>query len=115
MDRIDAAGIDGLEDILARSGDEPGRQPDLVANHAFHFGLYRHARSDVLLPMVEALWLQYGACLHLVINSQSAALIPEHAHHREIDTALRAGDRAAAHAALEADITRSFTFLMQEA
>ena len=114
MDRIDAAGIDRLEAILP--GDAtPGRQPDLVTNHAFHFGLYRFAGSEVLLPMVEALWLQYGAYLHLIINRPSAALIPEHAHHREIVAALRAGDRAAAHAALEADITRSFTFLMQEA
>jgi DNA-binding GntR family transcriptional regulator len=114
MERIDADGIDRLEDILSRATDGPGRQPDLIANHDFHFALYRHAESEVLLPMVEALWLQYGAYLNLIINRPSAGLIAEHAHHRELVTALRARDPAAAHAALEADITRSFNFLLPE-
>lgn len=114
MARIDAEGLDRLDDILARATDGPGRQPDLVANHDFHFGLYRYSESEVLLPMVEALWLQYGAYLNLIINRPSAGLIAEHAHHHELVAALRAGDGAAAHAALEADITRSFNFLLPE-
>lgn len=114
MDRIDAAGLDALAAILERAQDGPGRMPDLITNHDFHFTLYRHCESEVLLPLVEALWLQYGAYLNLIINRPAAGLIAEHAHHRELLAALRAGDRAAAHAALEADITRSFRFLMTE-
>ena len=114
MERIDGAGIDMLDCILAGANDGPGRQPDLVANHDFHFGLYRHSESEVLLPMVEALWLQYGAYLNLIINRPGAGQIAEHAHHRELVAALRAGDRGAAHAALEADITRSFNFLLPQ-
>jgi DNA-binding GntR family transcriptional regulator len=113
MDRIDAGGIDRLDAILAR-GKGPGNDPDLVTNHEFHFALYRHADSEVLLPMVEALWLQYGAYLNLIIRLPGPRRIPEHAHHRELVAALRAGDRAGAHAALEADITRSFNFLLPE-
>ncbi len=114
MDRIDAGGIDGLEGILTRAKDGPDNLPDLVANHEFHFTLYRHSGSDVLLPVIEALWLQYGAYLNLIINRPQAGLIAEHAHHHDIISALRARDRLAAHAALQADITRSFRFLIPE-
>lgn len=114
MDRIDCAGIDRLEAILSAAKTQPGRLPDLVTNHDFHFALYRLAESDVLLPMVEALWLQYGAYLNLIIQLPGPREIPEHIHHQELVAALRAGDRTAAHAALEADITRSFNFLLSE-
>jgi DNA-binding GntR family transcriptional regulator len=114
MDRIDAAGIDALAAILDRIRDRPDNLPDLVANHDFHFSLYRHSGSDVLLPVIEALWLRYGAYLNLIINRPSAGEIEEHSHHHEIIAALRACDRTAAHRALEADITRSFRFLIPE-
>lgn len=114
MERIDARGIDELAAILARVNEMPGVLPDLVANHDFHFTLYRHSGSEVLVPVIEALWLQYGAYLNVIINRPSAGRIAEHAHHHEIVAALRSGDRAAAHRALEADITRSFRFLIPE-
>ena len=114
MERIDAEGIDALEAILTRARDAPLNLPDLIANHDFHFTLYRQSGSEVLVPVIEALWLQYGAYLNLIINRPSAGAIEEHSHHHEIVAALRAGDRAAAHAALEADITRSFRFLIPE-
>ncbi|MFN3643659.1 MAG: GntR family transcriptional regulator [Gemmobacter sp.] len=114
MDRIDTAGIDALAAILARAPSGPPGLPDLQANHDFHFALYRHSGSDVLLPLVEGLWLQYGAYLNLVIRHPEAARIAEHSHHHAIIAALRRGDRAAAHAALEADIGRSFRFLIPE-
>jgi DNA-binding GntR family transcriptional regulator len=114
MDRIDAGGIDTLQAILSRAKDGPANLPDLVANHDFHFTLYRMSGSDVLVPVIEALWLQYGAYLNLVINRPSAGEIQEHSHHHEIIAALRQCDRPAAHRALEADITRSFGFLIPE-
>lgn len=114
MDGIDGSGIARLEEVLLRADDGPHALPDLVANHEFHFTLYRHSGSEVLLPLVEGLWLQYGAYLNLIINRPQAGLIAEHAHHHEIVAALKAGDRAAAHAALEADVSRSFNFLIPE-
>jgi DNA-binding GntR family transcriptional regulator len=112
MDRIDGAGIARLAAILDAAGD--GGTPDLISNHAFHFTLYRLSGSEVLLPLVEALWLQYGAYLNLIIRRPAAGRIAEHLHHRELVAALAAGDRAGAHTALEADITRSFRFLIPE-
>lgn len=124
MDRIAPADIETLRGMLGRDrrdtgpgagpGAEPGAGPgiDLVTNHAFHFTLYRIGGSAVLLPIVEGLWLQYGAYLNLIINRPGVTEIDEHVHHIDLVTALAAGDRAAAHAALRADITRSFTFLL---
>ena len=64
--------------------------------------------SDVLVPMVEALWLQYGAFLNLIIQQSAAAEIDEHVFHHALITAIEQGDRAAAQAALAQDIERSF-------
>jgi DNA-binding GntR family transcriptional regulator len=117
MDRIDARGIDALEAILHREGAGPARPPglpDLQCNYDFHFALYRQSESEVLLPLIEALWLQYGAILNLIIRRPEASRIAEHSHHHEIIAALRSGDRASAHAALRADVTRSFHFLSAE-
>jgi DNA-binding GntR family transcriptional regulator len=112
MDRMSEADLAALDAILARVPDTPGNMPDLVTNHEFHFTLYRIGGSEVLLPIVEALWLQYGAYLNLIINRPAASEIEEHVHHFELMDALRRGDRDAAHAALKADITRSFNFLL---
>ncbi|TBX23906.1 GntR family transcriptional regulator [Nioella sediminis] len=112
MDRMSETDLAALDAILARVPDTPGNMPDLVTNHEFHFTLYRIGGSEVLLPIVEALWLQYGAYLNLIINRPAASEIEEHVHHFELMDALRRGDRDAAHAALKADITRSFNFLL---
>jgi DNA-binding GntR family transcriptional regulator len=40
----------------------------LIANHAFHFSLYATARSLVMLPIVESLWMQVGPFLNGVFN-----------------------------------------------
>lgn len=112
IDHMGQGDVRDLRAMLAGVPDRPGGVPDLVTNHEFHAKLYRIGGSEVLLPIVDALWLQYGAYLNLIIAQPAAAQIDEHVHHFELLDALDAGDRAAAHAALHADITRSFTFLL---
>ncbi|MEO1679845.1 MAG: GntR family transcriptional regulator [Pseudomonadota bacterium] len=108
--RIGAGTLAKLEDLIATPGQRGG-QPDLQLNHDFHFTLYGAAGSDVILPVVRALWLQYGAYLHLVVQTQAAASVAEHEFHQRIVSALKTGDIAAAQAALRADIERSFGLL----
>jgi DNA-binding GntR family transcriptional regulator len=113
MDNMDDATVDLLETIIqppkaARSG------PDLKANHDFHFTLYRRSNSAVMLPLIEALWLQYGAYLHLIIRHENALLVDEHEFHKDIIRALRRNDRDAAKAALKTDIESSFNYLAAE-
>lgn len=114
MERMTPADIDRLEAIL---DDDPagGRSyPDLRQNYDFHFGLYRLSGSDVLLPLIEALWLQYGAYLHLIVAQDEAPRVDEHVFHRRIVAALRRRDRKSAEAALADDIERSFRILLPE-
>lgn len=101
-----------LRAILDTASNPPGAMPDLATNHRFHSTLYRIGGSQVVLPIVEALWLQYGAYLNLISARPEAAQIEEHVHHYELLDAMDNGDRAGAHAALRADIMRSFTFLL---
>ncbi|MHA6345299.1 GntR family transcriptional regulator [Roseivivax sp. CAU 1761] len=110
MARVGPEDVARLRVVLAPARPENG--PDLELNYAFHFGLYRLSGSDVLLPLIEALWMQYGAYLNLIIREQDAVNLEEHRHHHEILAALEAGDAAAARAALIADIERSFRVLM---
>ena len=111
MDQMTAADIDRLADILDAPPEMEDGRPDLSRNYAFHFTLYGLSRSDVLLPIVEALWLQYGAYLHLIIHEEAAREVDEHIFHREIIAALRANNRGAAREALIRDIDRSFRIL----
>ena len=111
MARATAEWIDALEATL-HAPDAAGRTgPDLRQNHAFHFTLYRQADSQVLLPMVQALWLQYGTYLHLIMKHPQVARIADHRFHHAIIEALRRGDRDGARAALAQDIERSFRVL----
>lgn len=114
MDRIKPVDIARLEAILEEASEVGRPRPDLRLNHDFHFSLYRLGGSEVLLPLVEALWLQYGAYLNLIINQDEAPKVDEHAFHHRLVGALRRGDREAAKAALAADIERSFRILLPE-
>jgi DNA-binding GntR family transcriptional regulator len=108
MARMTDACLDEMEAILAADPATGAATPDLQQNYDFHFALYRQSGSEVLLPLVEALWLQYGAYLNLIIHHRDATRIDQHKHHHEIIAALRRGDGAAAHRALAADVERSF-------
>ncbi len=111
MDRIDRESITALKATLQAPVARTDRRPDLVKNYKFHFQLYRHSDSEVLLPIVEALWVQYGAYLNLIIHRDAARDVPEDQYHLDIIHALECNDRSAARAALAADIDRSFNLL----
>jgi DNA-binding GntR family transcriptional regulator len=110
MARAGAGEVDALAAML-RDAESSALRPDLERNYAFHFALYALSDSPVLVPLIEALWMQYGAYLNLVIREEQALQLEEHRHHHEIVDALRAGDADAAVAALTQDIERSFAVL----
>jgi DNA-binding GntR family transcriptional regulator len=81
-------------------------------NHAFHFHIYQAARSAVLIPIVESLWLQSGPYVRAAarIHDENRDIPAVH-HHWTLVAALKRGDTAGAGAALTADITRSFDLI----
>lgn len=85
---------------------------EATMNRIFHFSIYRACGSEVLLPMIESLWLQSGPCTRAAIFAFSEAGEYDTASfHRALLTALEAGDAAVARQALVADISRPFAYL----
>jgi DNA-binding GntR family transcriptional regulator len=84
----------------------------LAANQQFHFGIYRAARSELLLSMIENLWDQSGPYIAAVtqISLRSGDKAPSDmviAHHYEALAALGNRDAAASRAAVATDILHS--------
>ena len=77
------------------------------ANYEFHSLLYTAAPSDVLFPLIENLWLQFGPFIHGVLDRVSddfsAGNYPVD-RHRETLSAIQSRDAFALRVAIEADI-----------
>lgn len=74
----------------------------LMLNQRFHFALYSLAKSWVLMPMIEALWLRAGPFMHLA--QMSPGVNWDGRHHAELMRALRKRDANAARLAIQRDI-----------
>jgi DNA-binding GntR family transcriptional regulator len=81
-------------------------------NQRFHFHIYGAARSPVLIPIVESLWLQSGAIIR-----KAAHIHDEHGglaatdHHWALIAALERRDLEGATQSLSNDIGRSFDLI----
>ena len=77
----------------------------LAANRRFHFQIYEAARTVVMMPIVEALWMQIGPYLREVFGAQKAATRTAEHHHIGILRALRRYDPEAAARGVWSDIS----------
>ena len=116
--RMGAADIAAIRAILSQwdALRDPTAPADfdreMTLNHDFHFQIYRHCGSTVLMPVIESLWLQSGPCTREAALAFTEAGETDTAHHhRAIVEALAASDGEAARAALIADISRPFATL----
>jgi DNA-binding GntR family transcriptional regulator len=98
--------LEGVE-AAAAGGDLQGY---LRSNHALHFAVYRASRSEILLRIIEDLWLQISPYFHKLHASTAIA----NTHHREMVEALAAGDEAAVRRALRADIDSAYRSLIPQ-
>lgn len=74
----------------------------LSINQEFHFRLYQAARSEVLMPLIEALWLQCGPTMYFSLLSPDMPW--DASAHSEILDSLRAGNSRLAERAMARDI-----------
>ena len=75
----------------------------LKANQEFHFLIYGIPGDDILLTMVESLWLQAGPYLAAVLAlGREVTFAPD--HHHDLLLALQNADGAGASRALKSDI-----------
>jgi len=65
----------------------------LSYNQNFHFVLYGHAASDVLAPLIETLWLQFGPTMYMSLLVPSMPW--DASQHRRILDALKAKNASA--------------------
>ncbi|ODT30757.1 MAG: GntR family transcriptional regulator [Kaistia sp. SCN 65-12] len=84
----------------------------LRANYTFHFSIYRAARSENLLSIIENLWLQISPYFNMLHGSGNYTTANQ--HHREMMSALRARDVGSITQALRADIDAAYAVLMAQ-
>lgn len=89
---------DELEDHL-RTGNVEGY---VAANHAFHFSIYAAAPSDVLVPLIESLWMQFGPFMRLVYGRVGTSWLVD--YHEQAMEAILARDADALAEAIRSDI-----------
>jgi DNA-binding GntR family transcriptional regulator len=85
----------------------------LSHNTAYHFILYQAAGRQVILPLIEMLWLQAGPFLALSLLTPGARWTAR--HHQAALVALRAGNGQSARRAIEADIEETTGQLLKKA
>ncbi|WP_431280850.1 GntR family transcriptional regulator [Humitalea sp. 24SJ18S-53] len=85
----------------------------LVANQAFHFAIYNAANSDILMPLIESLWLRCGPTMYFSFNAPNN--LWDTSTHLEMLEALRLHDGPRAQGAMQADIQKTADYLIKEA
>ncbi len=102
LSRADIARLRRIDDELEvhlKSGNDEGY---VTANHAFHFAIYRAAPSDVLVPLIESLWLQFGPFMRLVYGRVGTSWVVD--YHEEAIAAIERHDADALASAIRSDI-----------
>ena len=74
----------------------------LAMNQEFHFTLYGAARSAILSPLIESLWLQAGPIMYLSLTSSDMPW--DAACHDQVVAALKTGNPVSARRAIQRDI-----------
>lgn len=91
--------IDDEIDMSLRTGDV---EAYMRLNHAFHFTIYRESRSDVFLPLIEAVWLRFGPFMRMIYGRVGTIGLVD--HHKSAIEAIAEGDAAALVEAIRLDV-----------
>ncbi len=102
--------IDKINKEMVRAVKDTGDRTSLLSkNYDFHFAIYRASESQILLPMIESLWLQAGPFTFYSISSPRDLWNAK--FHDAVIDAVRAGDAKAAASAIKKDILNTANFL----
>lgn len=80
-------------------------------NYQFHFTLYRSGASEVLVPLLESVWMQFGPFMRSVFSMEEKSDIVDK-HQMTLD-AIRRDDAEALGLAIRADIADAIHLLKQ--
>ena len=109
------AALDQLIDAQAATDEAHSSARSAENNRAFHFTIYRESASNVLLPIIESLWLQFGPYLRIASERFDGREGRGTNFHVEILDALARRDGRRAREALESDIGRAFDLVLADA
>ncbi len=105
MPHIDADHLERLRRLDAEVDDaiEKGDVNRYLQRHReFHFSIYQVGSAEVLMPLIESVWLQFSPFLRLVISHIGVDYIVD--RHADALNALERQDHAALRFAVEADV-----------
>ena len=85
----------------------------LAKNQELHLAVYEAAASELLLHIIETLWVQVGPTLNYLFHDLGFALRAASTNTPIVD-ALRAHDGSAARAAVAADIAHAAAYLLEQ-
>lgn len=80
-------------------------------NYQFHFALYRSGRSEVLVPLLESVWMQFGPFMRTIFDMTEKSDIVD--KHKMALEAIRRDDAEALGLAIQADIMDAVHLLRQ--
>jgi DNA-binding GntR family transcriptional regulator len=83
----------------------------LDLNQQFHFTIYEASTYQVLVPMIESLWLQAGPFMYFSLSGPSVRWSTS--RHKETIAAIEAGDAEASRRAIEEDIGAMADYLLE--
>lgn len=99
-DAAELLSIDLEIDRCLESGDAVGY---MQLNHQFHFRMYHKSGSQILLPLVESLWLQFGPYMRMVYGRVGTANLVD--WHKQSLKAIETSDATALRQAIASDIS----------
>lgn len=105
LPHVDAERLERMiahDDTMNRNYKSGSADVYMLANYNFHFELYRAGASEVLVPLLESVWVQFGPFMRTIYDVvEGTAIIDKHKMAIE---AIRRSDAEALRTAIEADI-----------
>lgn len=114
--RVDAQLITALETIngeILSAHAQHDMTRVLEANQKFHFTIYQTANSEILMPLIESLWLRCGPTMYFSLVSPRN--LWDASIHMQIIDAYKRSDAEAASAAMIRDIRVTGDYLIEQA
>lgn len=109
MTRTAISTIARLDADVDRSMSDGDVEGYMRGNYNFHFALYERAGADMLVGLVESIWLQFGPFMRMVYGRLGTSTLED--QHQVAIAALRKGDTRALRAAIAADIGQGMGFI----
>lgn len=108
----DLAHLKALDDQVTEAIEVQDAESYIRTNLEFHLSLYRYGPNDVIMPLIESLWLQSAPFMRLVLNRIGLGYLTD--RHVQATDAIAARDALALKLAIASDIREGIGALGQE-